>query len=62
MGMSKQEEGDKLCKESRREVAEADVNINKANREDMQFLDLGCSNHMCGKKDYFLDFDGSFSD
>ena len=38
------------------------VNMNKANREDMWFLDSGCSNHMCGKKEYFLDFDGSFRD
>ena len=36
--------------------------MNKANREDMWFLDLGCSNHMCGKKEYFLGFDGSFRD
>ena len=38
------------------------VNMNKANREDMWFLDSGCSNHMCGKKEYFSDFDGSFRD
>ena len=62
MGMSKQGEGDKLCRESRRDVAEAYVNMNKANREDMWFLDSGCSNHMCGKKEYFSDFDGSFRD
>ncbi|XP_023006021.1 uncharacterized protein LOC111498899 [Cucurbita maxima] len=36
--------------------------FNKANREDMWFLDSGCSNHMCGKKEYFSDFDGSFRD
>ena len=36
--------------------------INKANGEDMWFLDLGCSNHMCGKKEHFSDFDGSFRD
>ncbi|KAA8532979.1 hypothetical protein F0562_032904 [Nyssa sinensis] len=35
------------------------VDMNKANREDMWFLDSGCSNHMCGKKEYFSDFDGS---
>ena len=38
------------------------VNMNKANREDMWFLDSGCSKHMCGKKEYFSDFDGSFRD
>ena len=38
------------------------VNMNKANGEDMWFIDLGCSNHMCGKKEYFSDFDGSFRD
>ncbi|XP_022971800.1 uncharacterized protein LOC111470479 [Cucurbita maxima] len=32
------------------------VNMNKANREDMWFLDSGCSNHMCGKKEYFFRF------
>ena len=38
------------------------VDMNKAHREDMWFLDSGCSNHMCGKKEYFSDFDGSFRD
>ena len=38
------------------------VDMNKAHREDMWFLDSGCSNHMCGTKEYFLDFDGSFRD
>ena len=28
----------------------------------MWFLDSGCSNHMCGKKEYFSDCDGSFRD
>ncbi|XP_073049032.1 uncharacterized protein [Primulina eburnea] len=27
--------------------------VDKANGEDMWFLDSGCSNHMCGKKEYF---------
>lgn len=26
----------------------------------MWFLDSGCSNHMCGKKDIFSDFDATF--
>lgn len=38
------------------------VDLNKANGEDMWFLDSGCSNNMCGKKEYFSDFDGSFRD
>ena len=38
------------------------VDMHKANREDTWFLDLGCSNHMCGKKEYFSDFDVTFRD
>ncbi|RVW91534.1 Retrovirus-related Pol polyprotein from transposon TNT 1-94 [Vitis vinifera] len=38
------------------------VDLNKTSREDMWFLDSGCNNHMCGKKDYFSDFDGTFRD
>jgi len=38
------------------------MNMNKVNREDMWFLDSGCNNHMCGNKEYFTDFDGSFRD
>jgi len=49
--------------ENREEMSSmAYVNMNKANKEDMWFLDSGCSNHMCGKKEYFSDFDGSFKD
>lgn len=33
-----------------------------ANNEDIWFLDFGCSNHMCGKKEYFFDFDANFRD
>lgn len=29
-------------------------------KEDIWFLDSGCSNHMCGKRALFSDFDGSF--
>ena len=38
------------------------VDLNKTSREDTWFLDSGCNNHMCGKKDYFSDFDGTFHD
>ena len=38
------------------------MDMNKADREDMWFLDLGSSNHMCGMKEYFLDSDESFKD
>ena len=38
------------------------VDMNKANGEDMWFPDSECSNHMCGKNEYFSDFDGSFKD
>ncbi|KAG8645967.1 hypothetical protein MANES_10G112229v8 [Manihot esculenta] len=33
-----------------------------ANNENIWFLDSGCSNHMCGKKEYFFDFDANFRD
>ena len=36
--------------------------MNEVNREDIWFLDSGCSNHMYEKKEYFSDFDGSFRD
>jgi len=29
-------------------------------KRDTWFLDFGCSNHMCGKKDYFIDFDDNY--
>ncbi|KAL6321248.1 hypothetical protein AAG906_016282 [Vitis piasezkii] len=38
------------------------MDMNKADREDMWFLNSGCSNRMCGKKEYFSDFDKSFRD
>lgn len=36
------------------------MDMNKVNIEDKWFLDSGCSNHMCGKKEYFSDLDESF--
>ncbi|KAM1393926.1 hypothetical protein ACFX2F_030030 [Malus domestica] len=31
-------------------------------KEDIWFLDSGCSNHMCGKRELFFDFDESFKE
>ena len=31
-------------------------------KEDMWFLDSGCNNYLCGKREYFLDLDESFQD
>ncbi|KAL5745296.1 hypothetical protein ACOSP7_026442 [Xanthoceras sorbifolium] len=36
------------------------VNDKEASLEEMWFLDSGCSNHMCGKKEFFSDFEGNF--
>ena len=36
------------------------MDMNKAHTTNVWFLDLGCKNHMCGKKEYFSDFDESF--
>jgi hypothetical protein len=33
---------------------------NQAIREDVWFLDSGCSNNMCGKKELFIDLNESF--
>ena len=38
------------------------MDMNKADREDMWFLNSGCSNRMCEKKEYFSNFDKSFRD
>ncbi|PNX74679.1 copia-type polyprotein, partial [Trifolium pratense] len=41
----------------------ADVNSIENNpREEMWYLDSGCSNHMTGKKEWLHDFDGSFTE
>ena len=36
------------------------VEVQKASNEETWFLDSGCSNHMCGKKELFSGFDDSF--
>jgi len=38
------------------------MEMNKVSSEDLWFLDSGCSNHMCGKKEYFLDLNEQFRD
>lgn len=35
--------------------------LNKTNREDVWFLDSGCSNHMTGNKEWFCDLGGDFN-
>ncbi|TXG53855.1 hypothetical protein EZV62_019111 [Acer yangbiense] len=34
--------------------------VKEVNKEELWFLDSGCSNHMCGKKELFSVFDGGF--
>jgi transposase InsO family protein len=36
------------------------VELNNSKREDVWFLDSGCSNHMCGKKKWFTTLDEAF--
>lgn len=36
------------------------VDIEGVDREELWFLDSGCSNHMCGKKEMFTNFDDTF--
>ncbi|XP_010661213.1 uncharacterized protein LOC104881738 [Vitis vinifera] len=36
------------------------VELNQSRREDVWFLDSGCSNHMCANKEWFLDLDEEF--
>ncbi|KAH7550299.1 hypothetical protein JRO89_XS13G0167200 [Xanthoceras sorbifolium] len=36
------------------------VEMNEAKREDVWFLDSGCSNHMCGDKTFFYDLNKNF--
>ena len=36
------------------------VELNQSRKEDVWFLDLGCSNHMCANKEWFSDLDEEF--
>ena len=36
------------------------VEVQKASNEETWFLDSGCSNHMCGTKEWFSNFDERF--
>ncbi|KAH0655583.1 hypothetical protein KY285_030465 [Solanum tuberosum] len=36
--------------------------VDNADKENTWYLDSGCNNHMCGNREYFFDFDGSFKD
>lgn len=38
----------------------AQVDLAKTEDEHVWYLDSGCSNHMCGTKEWFIDFDSSF--
>lgn len=38
----------------------AHVDIEKGEKEHLWFLDSGCSNHMCGTREWFIEFDGEF--
>lgn len=38
----------------------AHVDFKKAEMEHIWFLDSGCSNHMCGRRDIFVEFDSDF--
>lgn len=41
-------------------VLMAHVDMIKEEEEHVWFLDSGCSNHMCGTREWFIEFDGSF--
>jgi len=60
MGISKLG-GDQLCRNCEEAMLlMAYMDMNKAHTTYVRFLDSGCNNHMCGKKEYFSYFDESF--
>ncbi|RDX74672.1 hypothetical protein CR513_45547, partial [Mucuna pruriens] len=59
--MFKPKEGGQLCRDTEEEMLlMAYIGMNKANEEAVWFLDSGCSNHMCGKNEYFSNLDESY--
>ena len=55
-----QETGANYAENQEEMLLMAYVDLNKTSQEDTWFLDSGCNNHMCGKNDYFSNFDGTF--
>lgn len=47
-------------KEEEKMLLVAHVEMNETRRQDVWFLDSGCSNHMCGDKTLFCDLNKSF--
>ena len=54
------EKGENFVEAGEEILLMAYVEDTKVNREELWYLDSGCSNHMCGKKECFLDLDASF--
>lgn len=55
------EKGAKFAEEEEEEmVLMAHIDEIKGEDEHIWFLDSGCSNHMCGTKEWFLEFDENF--
>jgi hypothetical protein len=54
------EKGENFVEAGEEILLMAYVENTKVNREELWYLDSGCSNHMCGKKECFLDLDASF--
>jgi hypothetical protein len=54
------EKGENFVEAGEEILLMAYVENTKVNREELWYLDSGCSNHMCGKKECFSDLDASF--
>ncbi|KAM1036953.1 hypothetical protein FF1_031868 [Malus domestica] len=48
------------AKTSKEMLLMAYVDIEEVDREELWFLDSGCNNHMCGKKEMFTNLDENF--